>query len=142
MTRELPKEDYVKLLIGQHDQTHRRYLIALRTTADYYGWSEEFEEWRPKAVSISNGVTLGMDPGRRGGLKYAGGRRHRICRSPSTAGNPAGLTNAFRVVGRTSLLDLAEVAHFTKGDWHWMTGPFGERISRSRWEAFYQAKSS
>ena len=133
-------EDYVKLWLGTADTRPAKYLIALRTTADYYGWTEELEAWRPKAVKTEGSVTFVQDPGRRGSLKLAGGRRHFVCRSPSTAGMPAGFTNAFRVSSRCGLPELAELAHFTKGEWFWMTGPFGERISRSRWEEIYQAK--
>ena len=134
------QDDYVKLVIGFQDAHYRKYLIALRTTADYYGWTEEFETWRPKPYVGSDGYTrYAVDPGRRGSLKLAGGNRHRICRSPSTAGQPAGLTNAFRVSARCGVADLAELAHFTKGDWHWMEGLHGERIRRDRWEEIYQA---
>ena len=134
--------NYIKLVLGLQDEQHRKYLIALRTTADYYGWTKEFEPWRPKAVSSSGGYDFGFEPGRRGGLQWAGGRRHRICRSPNTSGMPAGFTNQFRTSARCGLFDLAELAHFTQGDWHWMDCPFGERISRERWEEIYQTGTS
>ena len=133
------QDPYVKLVIGLQDSEHKKYVIALRTTADYYGWTEHLEPWRPKTVQTAGEYTFVADPGRRGGLQWAGGRRHRICRSPSTAGNPAGLTNAFRTSARCGRADLAELAHFTEGDWHWMEGLHGERIFRDRWEEIYQA---
>ena len=135
-------DPYVKLILGLRDKHQSKYLIALRTTADYYGWSEEFEPWSPKVVSQQGRYTLVRDTGRRGGLRHAGGRRHRICRSPRTSGWPTGFTNQFRVSARCELLDLAELAHFTQGDWHWMEGPFGERITRERWEEMYQTGTS
>ena len=137
-----PGNDYVKLRLGTQESRQPKYLIALRATADYYGWSEEFEPWFPKTEETLAGRQFVRDPGRRGGLQFAGGRRHRICRSPVTAGYPKGLTNQFRVSSRVCMLDLAELAHFTKGEWHWMSSPFGERISRERWEAMWQAGTS
>lgn len=134
-----PLSDYVKLVLGVRTSSHSKYVIALRATADYYGWTKELEEWTPKPLGTSGGYVISRDPGRRGGLQHAGGKRLRICRSPNRAGNPAGLTNAFRVTGRCGLLDLSELAHFTTCDWYWMEGPYGERISRERWEEIYQA---
>lgn len=136
------KEDYVQLRLGLATETKNKYLIALRTTADYYGWTEEFEPWRPKVVYSQGGYDFCHDVGRRGGLKHLGGRRHRICRSPKTSGMPRGMTNQFRVSNSCGLAELAELAHFTKVDWHWMDCPFGERITRERWEGIYQADTS
>ena len=128
---------YVKLLIWRPDQGPDRWLIALRTTADYYGWTQEFEEWSPKPAFVENGITFVRDPGRRGEMFCEGGRRHRICRSPNKGGQPAGLTNQFKVSNACTLLDLAELANFTQQDWYWMSGPTGERISRIRWASIY-----
>ena len=57
---------YVKLLIWRPDQGPDRWLIALRTTADYYGWTKEFELWSPKAAMVTEGYTYFRDPGRLG----------------------------------------------------------------------------
>ena len=129
---------YVKLLLNREAGTRDKYLIALRTTADYYGWTEDFPIWTPKTVAVSGGYELCVDPGRRGRMFCEAGIRLRVCRSPSTAGNPRGMTNAFKVSTNCGKWDIAEVAHFTQGDWYWMTGPHGERIERARWEAHYQ----
>jgi len=136
------QDPYVKLVIGLQTVDHRKYLIALRTTADYYGWTEHLETWTPKTVETTGGVRVVRDPGRRANLQFAGGRRHRISRSSSTQGMPAGLTNAFRVSARCGVGDLAELAHFTEGDWEWMEGLHGERIRRDRWEEIYQGSIS
>jgi hypothetical protein len=132
-------KDYVKLLLERAAGTQDKYLIALRSTADYYGWSDEFPIWTPEVIGTSGRFALMRDPGRRGRMYCEAGMRLRVCRSPSTAGNPAGKTNAFKVSANCGKWNISEVAHFTKGDWYWMTGPHGERISRERWEAHYQA---
>ena len=133
---------YVKLKIGDQPNKGSKYLIALRTTADYYGWTQEFEPWSPKVVETIGNRVFVSDPGRRGEMFCEAGRRHRICRSPKTAGMPKGMTNQFKVSANCGLADLAELAHFTLVDWHWMSSPHGERISRERWEEMYQATTS
>ena len=132
-------ESYVKLLLHRQGRGGDKYVISLRPTADYYGWPEEFEIWSPKPAYTSNGRNFFIDPGRKHDLRFHAGRRHYICRSPNLSGYPAGKTNAFRVSRNCGLLDLAELAHFTKGEWHWMTSPYGERITRERWERIYQS---
>ena len=127
------------LKLGQTKSGNAKTLHALRTTADYYGWSEEFEPWGPKVVAVVGNKTFVQDPGRRGEMFCEAGRRHRICRSPSTAGMPRGLTNQFKVSANCGLRDLAELANFTKGEWYWLDSPFGERISRDRWAEMYEA---
>lgn len=133
---------YIKLLLHREAGTRDRYLIALRTTADYYGWPEQFPEWTPETTLGPDGRRWCKDPGRRGRLECEAGMRLRVCRSPSTGGHPAGMTNAFKVSNNCRLVDIAEVAHFTQGDWHWLTSPNGERISRDRWEEIFQVGNS
>ena len=129
---------YIKLLIERPaSSVGDKYLIALRTTADYYGWTQEFERWTPKVVREEGGYKFCMAP-MRGQMFCEAGRRHRICRTKTTAGYPAGKTNAFKVSRTCGLFDLSEIAHFTQGDWYWMSSPSGERISRDRWEAIYE----
>ena len=50
--------DYIKLLIYRPESGPDRWLIALRTTADYYGWTKNFEPWSLKPIGTSNGYTL------------------------------------------------------------------------------------
>ena len=132
-------DDFVKLLLWRGSGKKDKYLVALRTTANYYGWTKEFETWTPRTLYESGGYEMCVDPGRKGNLVMASGKRIRICRSPSRQGMPRGLTNQFKVSRNCGLLDLAELAHFTESDWHWMDGPYGERIGRDHWERIYQA---
>lgn len=134
-----PLDPYVKLVLGEDSVKNRAYLIALRTTADFYGWTEGLPAWAPKELAVVGGYSIGHDPGRKGSFKLAGGTRLRLSRSPSTAGNPAGFTNVFRVSKQVDVRHLAQLAHVTQGDWFWMTSLFGERITRDRWEEIYAA---
>ena len=132
-------KDYVKLLLLRPDKGPDRWLIALRTTADYYGWTEKFEVWEPEVLYEEGGYRFMTDPGRRGRMYCESGRKHRISRSSSRKGMKAGLCNQFKVSYSCTLFDLAELAHFTKSDWYWMSGPTGERIGRDRWMQFHDA---
>ena len=130
---------YVKLLIERPESSvGDKWLIALRSTADYYAWTETFERWIPNGSFEENGMTFFQRPSRDSQNHRGGGRGLRIGRSNSLHGNPARLTNRFTISNSIRLIDLAELAHFTKGDWHWMSTPNGERVTRDRWEAIYQ----
>ena len=136
-----PLDPYVKLVLGEDGIKNRAYLICLRTTADFYGWSVGLPTWGPKELAVIGGRSVGRDPGRKGSFKLAPGKRLRISRSPSTGGNPAGFVNAFRISKQVGVKHLAQLAHVTEGDWFWMQGLHGERVSRERWEEIYQAKN-
>ena len=131
------EKDFVKLLLWRGTDGRARWVKALRATADYYAWTEHFERWLPNGAFEQNGMTFFQRPDRSGPGIAAGGKRRRICWSKSTHGNPAGKTNQFTMSNSCRLIDYAELAHFSKGNWHWMSGPSGQRISRDRWEAIY-----
>ena len=109
------------------------WLKVLKATAALYGWDKAFPTLNALKQETT-GSRFGADPGRRG-WKTSGGVQHVICRSPSTQGSPAGLTNAFAVSGNATTKDLALIAKSTQVDWYWMTAKYGERRSREEWEA-------
>ena len=125
---------YITLKIGESKGGKPKLLHALRATSDYYGWTEEFPVWIGKAVDRVGSRIVLHDPGRRGHPQCMGGIRLRISRSPDKSRYARGLTNAFKVSRGTGLLDLAELAHFTKVDWYWMESLCGQRIDKARWE--------
>ena len=128
---------YVTLKLGETSGGHAKKLHALRSTADYYGWTKEFEPWVGKPVSSEGGRTFLLDAGRRGHPQCSSGYRVRICRTSDLDGFPSGFTNAFKVTANTGLFDLAELAHFTKGDWHWLQDTSYQKVSRADWERRY-----
>ena len=128
---------YVTLKLGETKSGNAKTLHALRSTADYYGWTKEFPEWIGKPLAVGDRYELLHSPSRRGHPQSSSGRRMRISRSASRDGNPAGFTNAFKVSANTGLLELAELAHFTKVDWEWMTSTDHSRVSRADWEHRY-----
>lgn len=132
-------KNYVKLLLYRPPAGADRWLIALRTTADYYGWTKQYPLWSPKTIAISGGHEFCVAPSRRGRMYCEGGVRLRICRSPKTRGNPAGFTNAFKVSASCTQFDLAELAYLTNEGWYWMSSQYGQRISRDEWLRMHEA---
>ena len=132
-------EAHVKLTIWRPESQTARWISVLRTTADYYGWLKEFEIWTPKVIETKGGYSFHQMPNRRGRGHAEGGTTLRISRSQSRVGNPAGLTNKFKASNSCRLIDLAELAHFTQGDWYWMETFDGTRFSREHWEDIYRA---
>ena len=130
--------DYIKLLIYRETSGRDRYLWAFRATADYYGWTQEFEIWTPKTLYEQGGYKFATAPNRSGRGIANGGKRIRISRSKSTCGNPRGLTNQFTISNSMRMIDLAELANFTQGDWHWMEDLSGQRVSREHWAEIYR----
>ena len=129
--------EFITLKLGETKSGRAKKLHALRSTANYYGWPEKFEEWSLEAEFEEGGRRFGFDPGRRGHPQCSSGYHVRICRSPSKDGFPAGFTNRFKVTKNTGLFDLAELAHFTKVDWEWMETPTSGRLTRADWERRY-----
>ena len=131
---------YIKLLLERKQGQQDKYLIALRTTAEFYGWTEAFCEWESKVLFSDGHYSYCAHPGNKGEMFCEAGTRLRICRAPTRSGYPRGKTNSFKVSNNCTISDLAEVAHFTEGDWYWMSTPYGERIGRVRWDDIYQAR--
>ena len=123
--------DFVKLGLRVKPGPKYIWLSCLKSTADFYGWSEAFPTLFDLKMATTGGPVI-QDPGRKG-WKSGGGKEVRICRSPSTVGWPAGMTNAFRVSSDAALADLAAIAEATTVDWHWMTCFHGGRRPKQWW---------
>ena len=132
---------YIKLLLERREGRSDKWLIALRTTADYYGWTEKFPTWtlRPAPGQGPEG-RFAMHPGR-GEMFCERGVKCRVCRSVSRNANPPGKTNQFKVSRTCGVFDMAEIAYFTQSDWHWMSGPDCRRRTRDEWLAIYDAQT-
>ena len=130
--------DYIKLIIWWPENQVCRWISAPRATADYYGWTQEFEVWRPKTLYTQDGRAFVRAPHRSGRGVAQGGKRIRISRAESTCGHPRGLTNQFTISNSMRTVDLAELANFTKGDWYWMEDLSLARLSKKDWARLYK----
>jgi hypothetical protein len=110
------------------------YLHAQFATAEFFGWTEAFDQFRPAAQ-------LPPRPDGRYLIKiqkgnpWIGGHKMRICRSSVRSGHPRGMTHRFRVGKSATLVDLAALAAATKAEWFWMTDFRGARLAREDWLA-------
>ena len=107
---------------------------VVKETADYFGWSEVFEDFTKSRKAFMGDRYNAFCPSLGKGARQ-GGRRHRICRDASKKGHPAGKTHCFRIVGPWSRKDLAQLAVVAGDKFEWMEGFHGERISREDWLA-------
>ena len=127
-------EDFVHLAIRRIQKGNWVQLMCLKATADLYGWSRIFPSLiDAKRVDYPDGIF--PRPGRLNGQNY-NGTRLRICRKKGAhSGNPAGLTNAFRVSNNATRYDLTAIAQAVVIDFGWMSSRYGERIAREDWLA-------
>ena len=136
-----PDSAYLQLQIPVDDPHRTCWLIAPRETAIFYGWADVFPRWMPRVVAVADRHTFVRDPGRRGCLARKPGLRIRISRSERRKGYPAGMTNQFRVSRSCTNFELAQIAHHTSVDWHWMEMINGGRRSRGTWEEMFQVRT-
>lgn len=127
------KDEYFRLHLGWTKDESPIWISTLRATADHFGWTTAKRyEYKPRPSEARlGGFNLKVCTYRT--FLPIGGTRLRICRSPSRAGFPKGLTHSIRVSEHVTNFDLAELAHLTQGNWHWMSDRVGRRLSRDVW---------
>ena len=124
---------YLKLDLGGPINA-RGSLCVLKTTAEYFGWDKAFPEFHVRTPRDEHGnmkVPIRSwkqkDPGGQGG------KRLRICRSKRKQGNPAGMTNCFRIQGNVTNAMLHQMAAVAGEKFEWMEKKNGKRIDRDIW---------
>lgn len=129
--------EHVSLVISEKPSGRLSWVRAMKATADHFGWAKEFDtEVEHRSKNSPTGYIQG--PSRRGDGTL-GGRKMMIGLS-SDHNRPKPQTRfSFRVASSTTLLDCAELAHFTTADWEWMTDPRGKKRTREQWDNIYQA---
>ena len=131
--------EHVKLILRTLPSGQAATLMVKESTAEHLGWLEHYEtegEWaaRRAAEGVTGPLRYRGSPG-----KAIGGVPLRMGFAEPVAGHPGGTSRQFRIGSKVSLADLAELAHFTEGDWHWMEDRSGRRISRERWLQRYSS---
>ena len=131
------KDEHVSLIVRRKPNGKLSWVRAMKATVDFMGWSQEFEdEISHKAKHSTTGRIQFSKKGFDSGV---GGKRMMIWRGSNRHRPGPGNRHNFRVANCFTLLDTAELAHFTTCDWYWMTSPSGEVRSREEWDAIYQA---
>lgn len=103
--------------------------------AEAFGW---FDHFQPVMKYLADGSPNGLVHNARRRV----GHRRPGCRIVLGKGSDrhrpgAGNRRQIRVNSTCSLFDLAELFHFTKGDWDYMTSQSGKVRTRSEWESIY-----
>ena len=133
-----PLQEYCKLIIRRTNSDRPIYLTALKNTAAYYGWLDQFEQYIPGlTVNKMTGQSYLTQPCLANSRRN-GGRSWVICRDNSRHGFPMGKTNKFRVTTLATMRDIAEIAYRTQVDWEWMRCPSGVSRSREQWLHVHQ----
>lgn len=129
--------EYVQLCISEKPTGRLAWVKARRGTAEALGWTEHFKsvfqhraEQHPKGLVYVRGK--GSDRGR-------GGRRIQLGAGRDNHRPGPGERRQFKVGTTCTLFDLAELFHFTEGDWEWMSTPTGVKKTACEWESIYNA---
>ena len=138
-TQPFPIQEYCSLLIRRTNDDHPIYLTALKNTAAYYGWLDNFELYLPGTYVDAISGQRYMNNPCLATSRRNGGRSWVISRSNSRHGFPMGLTNKFRVTTLATNRDIAEIAYRTEVHWQWMRSPSGVSRSRDEWLHIHQA---
>ena len=129
-------DEYCSLVIRRTKNDEEIWIRTKRATAEFFGWNKHFEEQRLGIPRAHGGGVLyvgnlkGRNPAR-------GGRSIHISRAESTSGTTAKKSHRLRLHSRIALHDLAELAHFTEGEWYWMTALNGQRWDVEQWARIY-----
>jgi len=70
------------------------------------------------------------------------GKQILISRAPSKGAYAPGKAHTIRINSRVNNIDLAELAHFTEAEWHWMEARNGARVDRQQWLDVYAGKGT
>ena len=126
--------EYVHLAIRKIRPGDWVQLMCLKTTADYYGWSETFPDIST-AKAIDSGDGLIQFPTRKRPRRTRALRLYISREKAHKKGYPRGLTNCFRVSRNVCNRDLVAMAHATTVDFGWMNDVGYNRVTRDEWLA-------
>ena len=104
-------DDFCELAVRRIAFSNWVRLIALKTTADFYGWTEVFPTLNDaKRVDYPDGLMQ--------------------------QGFPVRLTNRFRVTNNAGVVDLATIAQATQIPFSWMTDKSNTRLCAEHWLSY------
>lgn len=129
--------EYVQLVISEKPGGSLAWVITNWANAQRLGWLEHF---KPMGQHLSERSPNGLVCNR--ALKTGGSRpgyRIVIGKGSDHHRPGPGARRQLRVNKNCSLFDLAELLHFTSGDWDWMTTTSGVVRTREQWECIYEA---
>ena len=134
-SEHIPPWSFVTLAIRKAKGGDWVKLMARKATADFYGWSAVFPGIGEAKLRDGDGIAF--NPVLKKNVRGHRGIRIHICRSTvNKHGQPAGLTNSFRLTNNATNFDLYAVAQAVSVDYGWMANKTGHRRSKADWDAF------
>ena len=126
--------DFSCLAVRRISRNNWVKLMVLRKTAEFYGWDRVFPDFIEAQQFERPGFLV--NPYLKANYRGYRGHRLRICRhATSRQGNPARLTNAFRVSLNATVNDLYAIAQAVSIDYGWMENKNGYRRPKAEWDA-------
>lgn len=133
----------MRLILFTHPGGNQSIVTCQRATAEYFGWLKHFktyDELIHEEAQAGNGRTT---PQRiRAANRPPCGTQIRISRAATKGRYASGKAHSLRINSRVSNLDLAELAHFTEAEWHWMEARNGARVDRQKWLDVYAGRGT
>ena len=137
MTFEPRPSEHIKIVISQKGTGRYAWASAKWSSLKSFGWLEEFQTYQQHAAEASENGLIQMTRARK--PRAVGGVVITIGKGSDHHRPGPNNRRRFHVASNCSKFDLAELFHFTKGDWDWMTTKAGKPWTREEWNAAYQA---
>ena len=128
-------EEFCELAIRRIQKGNWVRLIALKPTADFYGWTSVFPPiLEAKRVDYPDGLFPWPNTPN---LRRYKAHSLVISRSDTTKqGFPVRMTNRFRVTNNATTLDIAAIAHATQIPFSWLTDKSNKRLDQEHWMSY------
>ena len=127
--------EFLTLVLKTEGNGNQVWIKGQKQTLEFYGWDRHYDPWLPKGIREGRGRSQFNRRGRRFG-SY-GGQALRVCRSATTTGHPAGMTNVIRIHSHVTNKDLAELVALSAQPIAWMEDKRYHRIGYDQWMAVY-----
>ncbi len=128
---------FISLVLRTAPNNEDIWIRCLRETAELYGWTDIYEEQvlgKTRRLNDEGRPLIQVTRKR----QDIGGIGIRISRHEDKSKLRAGFVNRLRLHSRVTNRDLAELAHFTKADWHWLESKSFKRVTREESAEIYE----
>lgn len=133
----------VRLVLFSHAGGNYSVVTCRRATAEHFGWLKHYPTYSDVVFSEARAGDGLVPVNRLRAMNRAGyGKQILISRNPSKRAYAPGKTHTIRINSRVTNIDLAELAHFTEAEWHWMEARNGARVDRQQWLDVYAGRGT
>lgn len=133
----------MRLILFTHPGGNQSIVTCQRATAEHFGWLTHFKTYgeliHEEALAGNGRITPQQI---RAANRPPRGTQIRISRAATKGTYASGRAHSLRINSRVSNIDLAELAHFTEAEWHWMEARNGARVDRQKWLDVYAGRGT